>query len=124
MSSDYDQDEPNPTEPNALAENKKWWETSEGHRFAGEVLQLRIRRNIMKFIGTGIKTKMEIEKTFGLSENMAGLHISLLEKAEMIERVDERYRSTLIGTAYLKNFEDFSPKSRRGYVDSNSNRQQ
>ncbi|MCJ7445459.1 MAG: hypothetical protein MUO26_13210 [Methanotrichaceae archaeon] len=109
MSIDYDQNGLNLTEHDTPEENKKWWETSEGHRFAGEVLQLRVRRDIMKFIGMGIKTKMEIEKTFGLSEKVTGLHISLLEKAEMIERVDEGYRSTLIGTAYLKNFEDFSP---------------
>ncbi|MCJ7443404.1 MAG: helix-turn-helix domain-containing protein [Methanotrichaceae archaeon] len=97
-----------------LKKIKKWWETSEGHRFAGEVLQLRVKREIMKFIGTGIKTKTEIERTFGLSEKVAGLHISLLEKAEMIEMVDEGYRSTLIGTAYLKNFEDFSPGIQQG----------
>jgi len=61
----------------------------EGHRFAGEVLQLRIRRKIMKFIGSEIKTKGVIERTFGLSKNTAELHLALLEKAAMIERVDD-----------------------------------
>lgn len=114
MSVDYDQNGLDLTELDVPEENKKWWETSEGHRFAGEVLQLRVRREIMKFIGTGIKTRMEIERTFGLSEKVAGVHISLLEKADMIEKIDEGYRSTIIGIAYLKNFEDFSSEIQQG----------
>ena len=90
-----------------LTENRsvKWWETSEGHRFAGEVLQLRIRREIMKFIGSKARTRQEIETAFGLKENLAELHLALLEKADMIEKIDSFYRSTTIGSAYIKNFE-------------------
>lgn len=86
----------------------KWWETSEGHRFAGEVLQLRIRRDIMKFIGSKARTKQDIETAFGLKENLAEHHLALLEKADMIEGVNGVYRSTAIGTAYIKNFEAFN----------------
>lgn len=115
MNIDYNQSGPDPCEPSAPEVDKEWWENgSEGHRFAGEVLQLRIRREIMKFIGTGIKTREEIESVFGLNESMAKLHLALLEKAVMIERVGDRYRSTPIGIAYLKNFEDFASKSSRG----------
>jgi predicted HTH transcriptional regulator len=85
----------------------KWWETSEGHRFAGEVLQLRIRREIMKFIGSEVRTRQEIESAFGLTENLAELHLALLEKADMIEEIGGSYRSTTIGSAYIKNFEAF-----------------
>jgi predicted HTH transcriptional regulator len=92
-----------------LAENgsEKWWETSEGHRFAGEVLQLRIRREIMKFIGPEARTRQDIETAFGLKENLAELHLALLEKADMVEKIDGFYRSTTIGSAYIKNFEAF-----------------
>lgn len=83
----------------------KWWDTSEGHRFAGEVLQLKIRREIMKFIGSEARTRQEIEMAFGLKENLAELHLALLEKADMIIKTDEFYRSTTIGSAYIKNFE-------------------
>lgn len=83
----------------------KWWDTSEGHRFAGEVLQLKIRREIMKFIGSEARTRREIEMAFGLKENLAELHLALLEKADMIEKIDGFYRSTIIGSAYIKNFE-------------------
>lgn len=85
----------------------KWWETSEGHRFAGEVLQLRIRREIMKFIGSEAKTRHEIETAFGIKENLAELHLALLKKADIIEEIDDSYRSTAIGLAYIKNFEAF-----------------
>jgi predicted transcriptional regulator len=74
-------------------------ETSEGHRFAGEVLQLRIRREIMKFIGSKVRTRREIEMAFGLKENVAELHLALLERADVIEEIDGSYRSTNIGLA-------------------------
>lgn len=98
--------------PSAPGEDKKWYEVepAEGHRFLGEVLQLRNRREILKFIGRGIKTKREIEMTFGLNESVAEVHLTLLEKAMLIEKVSDDYRSTLLGIAYLENFEDFASK--------------
>jgi predicted transcriptional regulator len=63
----------------------------------------------MKFISHGTKTKEEIERTFGLTNIVAEMHLALLEKAVMIERFGEGYRSTSIGFAYLKNFEDNAP---------------
>ncbi len=110
MNINYDQGEPDLFKSSAPGKDKEWWGNgSEGHRFAGEVLQLQIRREIMKFIGPGIKTKEEIERAFRLNESMAKLHLDLLEKAVMIEKVGDGYRSTPIGLAYLKNFEDFAP---------------
>jgi hypothetical protein len=97
-------------EPPVPEDDKNWWETLEGHRFAGEVLQLQIRRKIMKFIGHGMKTEEEIERTFGLTNIVAEMHLALLEKAVMIERFSKGYRSTSIGIAYLKNFEDNAPR--------------
>ena len=85
----------------------KWWETSEGHRFAGEVLQLRIRREILKFIGSKVRTRQDIEMTYGLKENLAELHLALLKKADMIEEIDGFYRLTTVGSAYIKNFDAF-----------------
>lgn len=98
------------TSASDLTENGsvKWWETLEGHRFAGEVLQLRIRREIMKFIGSEARTRQDIETVFRLKENLAEHHLALLEKADMIEGTNGVYRSTTIGTAYIKNFEAFN----------------
>jgi len=84
----------------------KWWETTEGHRFAGEVLQLRIRREIMKFIGDAVKTREEIESAFGLEDRLAELHLALLERAEMIAQVNGSYRSTPIGMVYIETFSE------------------
>lgn len=119
MNVDYNQSGPNLFKPSAPGEVKKWYEAepAEGHRFLGEVLQLRNRRKIMKFIGHGMKTKDEIEKTFGLNESVAEVHLSLLEKAVVIEKVGEVYRLTPIGIAYLKNFEDFALEPSRDHTD-------
>ncbi|NMB84750.1 MAG: hypothetical protein GYA29_00685 [Methanothrix sp.] len=111
MNLDYHPDGPNLSNLSVPKEDNEWWENgSEGHRFAGEVLQLRIRREIMKFIGPGIMTREEIKKAFSLDESLAELQLALLEKAMMIEKVIdcEGYRSTPVGIAYLKNFEDFA----------------
>ncbi len=72
----------------------------------------------MKFIGQGIKTNEEIERAFGLSESIAELHLALLEKAVVIEKVGGGYRSTPIGIAYLKNFEDFALEPSGDHTDS------
>ena len=65
MGVDNDPSGPALLKPSAPGEDKKWYETTEGHRFIGEVLQLRNRRKILKFIGQGIKTKEEIEELSG-----------------------------------------------------------
>jgi hypothetical protein len=115
MNVDYNQSGPGLFKPSAPGEDKKWYEAepAEGHRFLGDVLQLRIRREIMKFIGLGIKTKSEIGRTFGLNESVAEVHLALLEKAVVIEKVGDGYRSTPIGIAYLKNFEEFAAEPSR-----------
>jgi hypothetical protein len=104
--------------PSAPGEDKKWYEIepAEGHRFLSEVLQLRNRREILKFIGLGIKIKGEIVRQFGLTESVAEVHLVLLEKAMVIEKVGDGYRSTPVGIAYLKNFEDFASETSKDHV--------
>jgi hypothetical protein len=111
MDTDSEQSGSSLLEPSFPEDDKNWWETLEGHRFASDVLQLQIRRKIMKFIGHGTKTEEEIERMFGLTNIVAEMHLALLEKAVMIERFGEGYRSTSIGISYLKNFEDFEAKT-------------
>jgi DNA-binding transcriptional ArsR family regulator len=83
----------------------KFWETAEDHRFALEVLQLRTRRDIMKFIGRGTRTAKEIAKEFRLSRPQAEYHLALLEKALVVEPRDEGYGCTLAGSLYLEQAE-------------------
>ena len=111
MDSDSKQSGSNLLEPSVPEDDRNWWETLEGHRFAGEVLQLQIRRKIMRFIGHEIKTEEEIKREFGLTNIVAEMHLALLEKAVMIERFGEGYRSTSIGLSYLENFKDFAPRT-------------
>jgi hypothetical protein len=88
--------------PSAPGEEKKWYEVepAEGHRFLGEVLQLKIRREIIRFIGTGTRSREEIERRFGLAESVA-------------EKTEGGYRLTPIGAAYLENFRQFAPNTKR-----------
>ncbi len=85
--------------------NAKWWETAEDHRFALEVLQLRVRREILKFIGSGIRTKEEIAKDFGLRDEQAEYHLALLEKGLVIEHIESGYKTTPTGILYLERVE-------------------
>jgi len=62
------------------------------------------RREIIRFIGSGTKSREEIERQFGLQESVAEVHLSLLEKAGVIEKTEEGYRLTPIGDACLKSF--------------------
>ena len=81
--------------------NARWWETAEDHRFALEVLQLRLRRDILKFIGCEIRTKGEIANAFCLNVAKTEYHLSLLEKALMVEHTEGCYRAAPTGICYL-----------------------
>lgn len=81
-------------------------ESAEDHRFALEVLQLRIRRDILKFIDEDIRSAEEVAKEFGINERRAAFHLAMLEKALVVERVIGGYRSTLVGLLYIEKVDD------------------
>lgn len=83
----------------------KSWETPEEHRFALEVLQLRLRREILKFLGSGARAKQEVEKEFDLKPEQAEYHLALLEKALVVERSEGIYGITATGRLYLEKVE-------------------
>ncbi|MGC9515744.1 winged helix-turn-helix domain-containing protein [Methanocrinis sp.] len=83
----------------------RWWESSEEHRFALEVLQLRIRRDILKFIGERVRSAEEVAEEFGIPERQAAFHLAMLEKGLVIEPVTGGYRSTPTGQLYLERVE-------------------
>ena len=80
----------------------KWWVTAEDHRFALEVLQLRLRRKILKFISCKQRALSEIEEEFDLSTFLAVYHLSMLVKALVIEETESGYRATPTGILYLE----------------------
>ena len=55
-------------------------------------------------------------KNSGLNGGVAEIHLILLEKAMVIEKVGDRYRSTPVGLAYPNNFEDFAPETNKDHV--------
>jgi hypothetical protein len=89
------------------AAEAKWWETAEDHRFALDVLQLRLRRSILKFLGREgcIRAVEDIENEFNLSSNQAIYHLAMLEKGLVIEQVEGGYRATATGVLYLEKVE-------------------
>ncbi len=92
--------------PDISSTKAKWWESAEDHRFALEVLQLRLRRDILKFLGEDPRTRDEIEKEFGLGAQQVEYHLAMLEKGLVVERVGDSYRSTLTGRLYLEKVEN------------------
>jgi hypothetical protein len=91
--------------PSAADGQVKWWVTAEDHRFALEVLQLRLRRKILRFISCKMRTLGEIEEEFDLSTFLAVYHLSMLVKALVIEETESGYRATSTGILYLEKVE-------------------
>jgi predicted transcriptional regulator len=85
--------------------NVLWWETAEDHRFALDVLQLSLRREILRFIGRNVKSVDEIANGFCLSRGLAQYHLAMLEKALVIENAKGGYRATQTGILYLERVE-------------------
>ena len=83
-----------------------WWETADDHRFALEVLQLKLRREILKFIANSPRKEEEIIENFSLNDGLARYHLDLLEKALVVERKGTFYLSTSTGNLYLNNVEN------------------
>ncbi len=82
-----------------------WWVTAEEHRNALIVLQLRLRRDILKFIASGPKSSEQICQRFNLSPEKAGYHLCMLEAALVIKRCGEILDITPTGVLYLENVE-------------------
>ena len=67
--------------------------TAEDHRFALEVLQLKLRRKILKFIRDKKRTTEEIQEQFKLNAFLANFHLALLEKALVLHNKSFKFYS-------------------------------
>jgi predicted transcriptional regulator len=89
-----------------MPSNKKneaqWWGSAEDHRFALEVLQLPLRRKMLKIIAAGLKSSELITKKLDLGEALAKYHLQMLEKALVIEQTEGGWIVTPTGRLYLK----------------------
>ena len=81
----------------------RWWEGAEGHRFALEVLQLSMRRQMLRLIAGGINDARQMEDKLNLTPTQVEYHLSMLEKALVIERAEEdAWRATAVGLLFLE----------------------
>ncbi len=96
------QDNPDPERTDISPHEARWWESAEDHKFALEVLQLRLRRKILKFVGQEPKTIDEVGREFGLDMEQAKYHLEMLERGLVVERAGDEYRATLTGRLYLE----------------------
>jgi hypothetical protein len=88
--------------PSDKKNEAKWWESAQDHRFALEVLQLPLRRKMLKIIAADMKSNEQIAMELALSETLAEYHLQMLEKALVIERAEDGWRATPTGWLYLK----------------------
>jgi DNA-binding transcriptional ArsR family regulator len=82
---------------------------TEDHKFGLKVLQNTVRREILISLGNGRKSFEEIREKFNLNDNMANFHLSMLEDALYIEKIEEEgkifYSPTPRGEGYVENVE-------------------
>ena len=83
-------------------DSDRGWEEAEGHRFALEVLQLTLRRKMLRLVARGMKDGEQIGQALKISPALASYHLSMLEKAMVIERSGEGWRVTSTGLLFLE----------------------
>ncbi len=96
---------PSDNNPSDKINEAKWWESAEDHRFALEVLQLPLRRKMLRLIAGGMESNEKIAKELDLGAALAEYHLQMLEKALVIEQIEGGWRATTTGLLYMKNVE-------------------
>ena len=91
--------------PQNKDDQNRGWEGAEGHRFALEVLQLPLRRRMLRLIAGGMKDARQMGAELKLSPSLADYHLSMLEKALVIERYEAGWRATSTGLLFLDKVE-------------------
>jgi len=78
------------------------WEGPEGHRFALEVLQLSLRRKMLRLVASGMKDAKQIGQALSLSPWLAEYHLFMLEKALVVERCEAGWEASRTGRLFLE----------------------
>ena len=81
------------------------WQGAEGHRFALEVLQLPLRRRMLRLMASGMNAAQQLGAELNLSSPLVEYHLSMLEKALVIERHEAGWRVTSTGLLFLEKVE-------------------
>lgn len=81
------------------------WQGAEGHRFALEVLQLPLRRMMLRLVASGMNDAQQMGAELNLSSPLVEYHLSMLEKALVIQRHEAGWRVTSTGLLFLEKVE-------------------
>ena len=81
------------------------WQGAEGHRFALEVLQLPLRRRMLRLMASGMNDARQMGAELNLSSPRLEYHLSMLEKALVIGRHEAGWRVTSTGLLFLEKVE-------------------
>lgn len=81
------------------------WQGAEGHRFALEVLQLPLRRRMLRLMASGMNAAQQLGAELNLSSPLVEYHLSMLEKALVIQRHEAGWRVTSTGLLFLEKVE-------------------
>ena len=81
------------------------WQGAEGHRFALEVLQLPLRRRMLRLMASGMNDAQQMGAELNLSSPLVEYHLSMLEKALVIQRHEAGWRVTSTGLLFLEKVE-------------------
>ena len=82
------------------------WQGPEGHRFALEVLQLSLRRQMLRLIAGGMKDAEQIGQALMLSPSLAEYHLYMLEKALVVERSEAGWEASRTGRLFLEKVDE------------------
>jgi predicted transcriptional regulator len=67
-----------------------------------EVLQLTLRRSMLRLVASGMKDAEQIGQALKISPALVEYHLSMLEKALVIERSGDGWRATRTGLLFLE----------------------
>ena len=82
------------------------WEGPEGHRFALEVLQLSLRRKMLRLVASGMKDAKQIGQALSLRPSLAEYHLFMLEKALVVERCEAGWEASRTGLLFLEKVDE------------------
>ena len=82
------------------------WQGPEGHRFALEVLQLSLRRQMLRLIAGGMKDAEKIGQALKQSPALVEYHLFMLEKALVVERSEAGWEASRTGLLFLEKVDE------------------
>ncbi len=82
------------------------WQGPEGHRFALEVLQLSLRRQMLRLVAGGLKDAEQIGQALNISPSLVEYHLSMLEKALVIEKGEAGWEVSHTGRLSLEKVDE------------------